>query len=434
MRKTRKEAAKMKSSIKRISALILCLLMILTSAGLCFADAPTYEILNYVIVASVNDDGTVNLGYHIDWKVLVDNNGTWPLEDVNVGIPNNRYITYTPLTDNIKNMSYDSSYGCVKVEFYDKYYAGDTVSFEFMVVQDYMYEMNALEDGYTLYYFVPGWFDEIAVDNLVIYWKSDKLSSWSGGGYIEDGYNVWQTSLKPGERFELKVSYPNDAYMFDETKSYNDPYEDDYHYPGYSASDFLFGLFGFFLFIVLPFVAIAKAIKKSYDRSSGFASGDTSTKVTRTKIEYYPNCPGCGAVRKEGQTVCEYCGRSLVKSEEIIKEEEVKDEDKAALKYKKNGEYHYGSDPNTYVRVNVIHVPVSSSSRSSSSRSSGSSRPRGGGGGGSSCAHSSCACACASCACACACACAGGGRAGCSTKDFYNTKLKLKQLEMKKKK
>lgn len=45
-----------------------------------------------------------------------------------------------------------------------------------------------------------------------------------------------------------------------------------------------------------------------------------------------------------------------------------------------------------------------------------------GGGGGvfiSSCAHSSCACAHS---CACACACAGGGRAGCSAKDFYNTK------------
>ena len=27
------------------------------------------------------------------------------------------------------------------------------------------------------------------------------------------------------------------------------------------------------------------------------------------------------------------------------------------------------------------------------------------------------------CACACACACAGGGRAGCSKKDFYGTKL-----------
>ena len=31
-------------------------------------------------------------------------------------------------------------------------------------------------------------------------------------------------------------------------------------------------------------------------------------------------------------------------------------------------------------------------------------------------------------------ACAGGGRAGCSAKDFYNTALKLSQLETKKKK
>lgn len=38
-----------------------------------------------------------------------------------------------------------------------------------------------------------------------------------------------------------------------------------------------------------------------------------------------------------------------------------------------------------------------------------------------------------SCACACACACAGGGRAGCSTKDFYHTNLKLEQLNPKKK-
>ena len=146
-------------------------------------------------------------------------------------------------------------------------------------------------------------------------------------------------------------------------------------------------------------------------------------------------CPHCGAEitydPSKEMIVCEYCGRSLVKSEEVIEEKKLKDEDKGALKYKKNGEYRYTSDPNTYVRVNVIHVPVS---HSSSSRSSSSGRSSGRSGGGSSCAHSSCACACASCACACACACAGGGRAGCSTKDFYNTKLKLKQLEMKKKK
>ena len=32
------------------------------------------------------------------------------------------------------------------------------------------------------------------------------------------------------------------------------------------------------------------------------------------------------------------------------------------------------------------------------------------------------------CACACACACAGGGRAGCSTKDFYGTLLTTEQI------
>ncbi len=425
----------MKSSLKRAAALLCCLAVLFAFSSVCaFGATQTDEILNYVIVADVNDDGTVNLGYHIDWKVL-DDKIYGPLEDIYVGIPNDRYISYTPLTDNISSMTYDSNEGAVHIYLDRKYYANETVSFEFMVVQDYLYEMNALEDGYTLYWFVPGWFDEIPVDNLLIFWNNENLSSWSSGCTIQDGYNVWQTSLGAGEKFEIKVSYPNDAYMFDETKSYNDPYggDGDYNYTGFSFGDLVFGLLGLFVFFILPFVVIAKIIKRVYDRTSGFASGDTTTKVTRTKVEYYPNCPGCGAVRKEGQTVCEYCGRSLVKSEEIIKEEGIKEEDKAALKYKKNGEYNYGSDPNVFVRVNVVHVPVSSSSSSRSHSSGGGSRPRGGGGG-SSCAHSSCACACASCACACACACAGGGRAGCSTKDFYNTKLKLKQLEMKKKK
>ena len=52
------------------------------------------------------------------------------------------------------------------------------------------------------------------------------------------------------------------------------------------------------------------------------------------------------------------------------------------------------------------------------------------GGGGShhsSCAHSSCAHS--SCAHSCACACAGSGRAGCSKKDFYGTKLTSEKLK-----
>ncbi len=431
--KKRKEDRAVKSSIKKVAALIACLTIVFAFAAVpSFAASPTDEILNYLIVADVNDDGTVTLQYHIDWKVLVSD-GIGPLEDVYVGTPNREYVDYRALSDTISDIYYDSSHGGMHIYLDKKYYAGEVASFEFEVIQDYMYEMNAVEDGYTLYWFVPGWFDDIAVDNLMVAWNEDKVAYCSSGSYTEQGYKVWYTSLKAGERFELKVTYPNDAFMFDESKSYNDPYGGgDGGYSG-DGSDFfevLAGIFGL-IFFIAPFVIVAKLVKKAYEKTSGFASGDTATKVTRTKVEYYPNCPGCGAQRKEGQTVCEYCGRSLVKSEEIIEEKKIKDEDKGALKYKKNGEYHYGSDPNTYVRVNVVHVPVSSSSRSSSSHSSSS---RSSSSSHSSCAHSSCACACASCACACACACAGGGRAGCTTKDFYNTKLKLKQLEMKAKK
>lgn len=48
----------------------------------------------------------------------------------------------------------------------------------------------------------------------------------------------------------------------------------------------------------------------------------------------------------------------------------------------------------------------------------------------SSCVHSSCACAHSSCASSCACACAGSGRAGCSKKDFYGTKINKKKLKV----
>lgn len=44
------------------------------------------------------------------------------------------------------------------------------------------------------------------------------------------------------------------------------------------------------------------------------------------------------------------------------------------------------------------------------------------------CVHSSCACA-SSCASSCACACAGSGRAGCSKKDFYGTKINKDKLK-----
>ena len=419
----------MKRKISLLLAALLCLALLCAPA---FADDPTDEILNYEITASVNDDGTVNLDYHLDWKVLRDDIGA--LEWVTVGIPNGEYISMDAGSDTVRSIGYSGSSGSsVRIDFDREYHAGETVSFDFTVVQDYMYQMNLFEDGKTAYVFTPGWFDEIAVDNLTVRWDVSDVDSWSPNCLIKDGYLEWNQSLEPGETVQVTVNYPNDARDFSDSKAIFEP-GDRYNGGGenYGGSDgeddagaVIGGLFVLLLFVGGPIWAIRK-IKNAYRRSASFGSA-TKQKITRTKVTYYPVCQGCGAPRGEGETTCSHCGRSFIKSEETIKEENVPDADREALKYKTKGEYRYSSSPDTYVRVNVVNVPVvhhvssSSSSRSSSSR-----------GGGSSCAHSSCACACASCACACACACAGGGRAGCTFKDFYRTDLKLRQLLQRK--
>lgn len=408
---------------KLFALLLLVTLLCALCAAPVSASEPTDEILNYEITAEVLDDGTVDLQYHIDWKVLRDDIGA--LEWITVGIPNSEYVRFRWYKDStISDINYSDDNGsCLRIDFDRAYHAGETVSFEFELVQDYMYQMDLFQEGQTAFVFTPGWFDEIAVDNLTVRWNNADTMSWSPDCLVKDGYNVWQTSLGPGETFTIRVNYPNDAREFNDSKAIYKPDERSGGYYEEEEDDGYMAI-GFLAVCVLVFLWLRKIfISAKYAATAVFGGKKSETKVTRTKVVYYPVCQGCGAPRGEGETVCSHCGRSYVKSEETIEEENVPDEDKDALKYKTKGEYRYSSAPDTYVRVNVIHVPVV---HSCVSRSNGGGGSRGGG-----CAHSSCACACASCACACACACAGGGRAGCTYKDFYRTDLKLRQLELK---
>ena len=403
-----------------LSVLILTLAMIPGAKS--FAAKPLDEILNYEITVDVNDDATLNMHYHIDWKVL-DSTSEGPLEWVQIGIPNSHYISCTADSDTIKSINATSSGGqyVAKIYFDKKYYKDEVVSFDFNLVQDYMYEMNVLTEGETVYYFTLGWFDGIEVDNITVKWNADKSIGNSSGATLEDGYLVWTGSLAAGKKFaEVSVTYPSDAFSFDTSKyaANEETYKSNNNSYDYSnsSSDAGGAMVGF-LFLLIPIVLLSRIVSKIKDYGSGSGlSGKTETKrkVTRTLIKYYPTCPGCGAARPEGKEKCEYCGRSFIESEEVIEEKEIKD----PKKYDSEGLFRYEDSPNTYVRVHVTHVPVPRT-RSSCVHSS--------------CAHSSCACA-HSCACACACACAGGGRAGCSTKDFYNTNLKLAQLKRKKRK
>ena len=404
-----------RKGFRRIAVMLIFLLTVGMTAFVCTgnraqASGDLDRIRDYEITAVVNPDATVNMTFHIDWEVL-DSDSEGPLSWVLIGIPNKHVESLQALSDNIDDIRYDSDNGSnVRIAFDREYEEGEVVSFEYSLVQDYLYEMNRLADGETVYDYTPGWFDGAAVDQLVIRWNSDKAESWSPSCEMEGSDLVWKTSLGKGDRYSIQITYPNDAFAFDDSKMASSAEDDDW-----TPSDTIFALIGLCVFlgpILLPILGVIAAAAH-YGATACF--GDAKkTKITRTKIVYYPNCPGCGAARPEGKDNCEYCGRSFIKSEEKIEEKDIPKEESEVRGKKTDGLYRYASSPDTYVRVHVVNVPVfTGSSHSYSSRSSGSSQ--------SSCAHSSCACACA-------CACAGGGRAGCTTKDFYRTDLKLRSF------
>ena len=371
--------------------------------------ADTDEILNYTITVDVNKDATLNLNYHIDWKVLDSGSGIGPLTWMKIGIPNSHVISTEGISSTVDHINRSGNY--VEVYLDRSYYEGEVASVDFLVVQDYMYQVDKLTEGETVYSFTPGWFDDIRVDELVIQWNNDKSIAFTPDCLMEGNYNVWTTSLGKGNKYTVTMTYPNDAYDFNLAKSeeINDKGDGGFFE---TIGTILGGIFALIM-VVSPF-AIPILIAYLFNR--GFKTNSpTIQKTTRVKVTYYDSCPGCGAPRKDGAKFCEYCGKSLVKSEETITEEQLKKEEKAAAAFTKNGEYRYGTLPNTFIRVNSISVP--NPHYRAPSRSSG---------GGHSSHHSSCAHS--SCACACACACAGGGRAGCTTKDFYNTDLKLTAL------
>ena len=416
----------MKAGMKtRLLPLLLTFVLVLAVPFSCAwaAKGDLDEILDYRITVDVNEDATTTLEYHLDWKVL-DSTTDGPLTWVRIGIPNSHYVSLEAKSDTVKSIRYDSSGGSyVRIDLDRAYHAGEVASFDFEVVQDYMYQVGRDNQGEAVYEFTPGWFDDIEVDNLLLRWNGDKVERIAPAAQQDKGYYTWQASLRKGQRFTVTVGYPDDAFAFDIDKTIGGSGQSS----SSDAEDIAYGVIGLGVLVLMGwgFVKFVKGLVNGvtslFDRGSGFTAGTAGKKITRTKVVYYPVCQGCGAARPEGGETCEYCGRSFIKSEETITEKDIPKQESEIKRKNTNGEYAYSTEPNTFLRVRVVPIPVSSGSHTRH-RSSGSSR--------------SCACACASscacaCGCACACACAGGGRAGCSTKDFYNTNLKLRQLESK---
>lgn len=399
-----------KTSIVALTAFILVFLLNVNDTYAAILD----EILDYQITCDVNQDATVTIQYDVSWKVL-DDSSEGPLEWVQIGLPNNHVNSLVGNTDNIDSIEIKNSGGTYAVIYFDRaYYEDEVIDFSYTAEIDYMYQYYP-EEGLCEYRFTPGWFESAPVDNIEVRWNCDNTQKIEPSSLVENGYYTWNSSLEPNEKFSIEIQYPSDAFAFDLTQHENESSGVD---SVFEVIGVIIGIFVAIMMFIVPMAMPALIGFGIYKAATGFAASTAPKKITRTIIEYYESCPNCGGSRDEGSEKCSYCGSNMVKSKKEVTEEEIPKVDKTLADFKTKGEYRYSSNPNTFVRVNVIPVPVARTS-SSSGRSSGSSFHSSGSH--SSCAHSSCACACA-------CACAGGGRAGCSTKDFYNTDLKLKYL------
>ncbi|MCR4866849.1 MAG: hypothetical protein K5921_07995, partial [Lachnospiraceae bacterium] len=204
------------------ASVIVLFLAFFSLSSKSYAYGPTDEILNYTITVDVNDDATLDMNYHIEWKVLQSGGDLGPVTWVEIGIPNDHCENLTAQSDNIKKIALSRKGGDVlaKITFDKAYYEGEVISFDYSLTQDYMYEINKLTDGETVYTFTPGWFDEIDVDELIIKWNADKVKEFSPSAEKNASYIVWKSALKKRDKYTVSITYPNDAYGFDMSKTY----------------------------------------------------------------------------------------------------------------------------------------------------------------------------------------------------------------------
>lgn len=181
---------------------------------------PLDEIQDYTITVHMRPDGTMDIKYHVEWKVL-DDSSEGPLEWVKIGNPNKYVDGITALSNNIKDIKYVSDGGSyIRIDFDRAYYKGEIITFEYTIHQSYMYIIE--EDSHICRYsFTPGWFEEIEVKSITIKWSDVNVIDSTAHKH-EDGYLIWNSSLGMGERLNASVKYNLDAFTTNENEQYTE--------------------------------------------------------------------------------------------------------------------------------------------------------------------------------------------------------------------
>jgi hypothetical protein len=195
-----------------------CILLILLIMPL-FASAATLdEIQKYGITVNMRNDGTMDIYYRIEWRVL-DDQSEGPLSWVQIGMPNQYIDQITAHTNNIKRVSFSGSGGSyVRVDFDRKYYRDEVITFEFSIHESRMYTLDNAASSIR-YSYTPGWFDQIEVKAYAIRWSAQNVR-YSDSQQTDGGYLIWAGSLKKGQRATASLEYAAGAFSTDPNMQY----------------------------------------------------------------------------------------------------------------------------------------------------------------------------------------------------------------------
>ena len=195
---------------------ILLVLILLAQVGLIFLGIryqpkPQDVIHQYNVTVQPREDGSLDIEYRLVWEALdTSEELTW----VEIGMANERFSVYPDsVTPNIRQYSTytDDDYVSLRLDFAKAYIGGDVIEFSFKINQKDMLCKN--ESGY-FYEFVPGWFNEIQVEQYEFLWKTDGVKD-----YVRRG------SLDYGEYSVMTVQYGQDDFYGCRTVKY-EPFED----------------------------------------------------------------------------------------------------------------------------------------------------------------------------------------------------------------
>lgn len=253
----------------RMTVLFLAFVVILSLQSISVrAKKPLDEIEREIIRIDVQEDGSMYITYEIDWKVL-DSTSEGPLSWVKIGIPNQYAEEFEALSDSIKKIGYYGSGGdYARLDLNREYEAGETVNMKFSIHQHRMYEEES--ESY-IYQFTPGWFDDISIKELKIFWAYDKgieapaLLLDRNEGYVGTYYN-----LEPKERVSVTAAYPKELYQF----------RDDYNKTSVSVGKIILtalaaasGGLGLMIYAAVLYIRRNRGtIKDSYEKNRGLGS------------------------------------------------------------------------------------------------------------------------------------------------------------------